>query len=713
MIWRSIWKLLTVLILAITFCLGTVFPPLMANALPISIPMFKGKANKPARVGLEPAPFTLQLLHASDIESGLQALADLPRFSAVLDALKDDYPNTLILSSGDNYIPSPFLFAGSDPSLNNTPVGKAGIGHADIEILNQLGIQASTFGNHDFDLGSKEVRDMIKPSGDYRGTLFPYLSANLDFSTEPNLSDRVTANGQEASTIPPGQVAGTAIITVNGEPIGIVGATTPLLPSLSGSDGVTVFPNNPTDYDALARQIQTAVDELTATGINKVILLAHMQQLNIERDELAPRLRDVDIIIAGGSHTLLSDTTDRLRAGDTSGGTYPILKTNSQEEPIAIVNTEANSKYVGRLVVDFDAKGILIPSSIDPNISGAYATDDQGVAAVGGTPDPEIVQITDALNQVIATQDGNIFGNTNVFLRGDRAFVRTEETNLGNLTVDANLAYVKTVDPTTVISFKNGGAIRSNIGVISAANGGIDPNDFELLPPAANSAVGKEEGEVSQLDITNSLRFNNSLTLFTITADQLLQTIEHGVAGTVHGATPGQFPQVGGIKFSFDATRPVNDRVVSLVVVDDQDQVIDIVVENGELVGDPNRTFRGVTLSYLADGGDDYPFPSFLSANPALFDRVDLSGESDSNQDGVFDPEEDLNKNGVRDGAIAQPFQGIANFAPFGSEQDALAEYLHQVFPTAEQAFNQVDTAPELDQRIQNLAFREDTVIPE
>ena len=118
-------------------------------------------------------------------------LEDLPRFSAVLNALKDDYPNTLVLSSGDNYIPSPFLFAGSDPSVNDTPVGKAGIGHADIEILNQLGIQASTLGNHDFDLGTKEVRDIIKPSGDYRGTLFPYLSANLDFSTEPNLADRV------------------------------------------------------------------------------------------------------------------------------------------------------------------------------------------------------------------------------------------------------------------------------------------------------------------------------------------------------------------------------------------------------------------------------------------------------------------------------------------------------------------------------------------
>ncbi|NER21995.1 MAG: bifunctional metallophosphatase/5'-nucleotidase [Symploca sp. SIO1B1] len=682
--------------------------------LVISALLATGKSNPESELtSVDSTPFTLQLLHASDFESGLEALEDVPRFSAVLNALKDDYPNTLILSSGDNYIPSPFLFAGSDPSLNDTPVGKAGIGHADIEILNQFGIQASTVGNHDFDLGSKEVRDIIQPSGDYRGTLFPYLSANLDFSTEPNLSDRVTANGQEASTIPPGSVTGTAVITVNGEPFGIVGGTTPLLPSISSPDNIAVLPENATDYDALAAEIQAAVNELTATGINKVILLAHMQQLNIERDELAPRLQDVDIIVAGGSHTLLSDANDHLRSGDTSGGVYPILKTDEDGNPIAVVNTDANSKYVGRLVIDFDANGIIIPSSIDSKISGAYATDDQGVAAVEGTPDPEIVEIIDTLGTVIATQDGNVFGNTEVFLRGDRTFIRTEETNLGNLTSDADLAYAKTVDATTVISLKNGGSIRSNIGVISAGKGSTDPNDFELLPPAANPAAGKEEGEVSQLDITNSLRFNNGLTLFTLTAEQLLQTIEHGVAGTGPGATPGQFPQVGGLKFSFDATRPANERVISLVVVDNQDQIIDVVAKDGQLVGEPSRTFRVVTVNYLADGGDGYPYPSFLNANPALFNRVDFFGEPDLNQNGILEAQEDLNQNGVRDAAIAETFEGIADFADFGSEQDSLAEYFHLDFPTAASAFNQADTEPALDERIQNLAFRQDTVIPD
>ncbi len=695
----KICKILTILTLTITLYLGSVNLPVIANDLNTGNIALAETDTEDTNL------FTLQLLHVSDIESGLQALDDAPRFSAVINALKDDYPNTLILSSGDNYIPSPFLFAGGDPSLDDTPVGEAGIGHADIEILNQIGIQASTFGNHDFDLGTKEVANIIKPSGDYRGTLFPYLSSNLDFTTEPNLSDRITANGQEASTIPPGSVAGNAVITVNNEPIGIVGASTPLLPSISGSDDITVYPPNSTDYDALAAKIQVSVDELTAKGINKVILLAHMQQLNIERDELAPRLHDVDLIVAGGSHTLLSDESDPLRPGDTSGGEYPLVKTSSNEEPIIIVNTDANFKYVGRLVVNFDNQGIVIPESVDSNISGAYATDDLGVEAVGGIADPEVVEITDALNNVIGTQDGNTFGYTAVFLRGDRAFVRTEETNLGNLAGDANLAYVKKVDPSTVMAINNGGSIRSNIGVISGGNGSTNPEDFVLLPPAANPPVGKEEGEVSQLDISNSLRFNNGLTLLTITAEQLLQTMEHGVAGTSPGATPGQFPQISGFKFSFDPSLPVGNRVKSLVVGDD------LVAKDGELVGDSHRIFRITTSVYLAGGGDGYPFPDFLAANPTLVNRVDLLGEPDSDNDGVFDPEEDLNLNGIKDDPLTEPSEDIANFAPFGSEQDALAEYFYYMFPTAEEAYNQPDTKPSLDERIQNLDYREDTVI--
>ncbi|AFY57726.1 putative extracellular nuclease [Rivularia sp. PCC 7116] len=637
--------------------------------------------------------FTLQLLHTADQEGGIPALEDAPNFSAVLNALKNedadgdgivDYENTLTLSSGDAYIPGIFLDASEDESLADL-LGKEGKGRSDIIIQNELGFQAIALGNHEFDLGTEFIASVIAPDEAYPGANFPYLSSNLDASTDANLAPLVTPDGQEASDIA-GKIAGNTIVTVNGEKIGVVGATTPTLASISSPEGVTISPENPEDIAALAAEIQASVDSLLAANpdINKVVLISHMQQIAIE-EQLAGLLKNVDIIMAGGSNTLLSDSTDRLRDGDTSQGVYPIVKTDADGKPVAVVNTDGNYKYVGRLVVDFDADGNIIPASIDPNISGAYATDEAGVAAVGGTPDPEIVAITDALSEVIADLEGNFFGVTDTFLNGTRGSVRTEETNLGNLTADANLAIAKQTDSSVVISIKNGGGIRDNIGRVVTPAGSTEP---EFLAPEANELAGKPEGGISEVDIKNTLRFNNGLTLLTASAEELLAIIEHGVAASGDGETPGQFPQVSGLSFSFDESLPAGDRVQSLAVVDEDGEVIDVIAKDGELQGDASRTFRLVTLSFLANdddgdgfGGDGYPFPQGESAN-----RVDLTLED------------------------TDPRTGAATFAPDGSEQDALAEFLAANF-SEENPFSEEDVAPELDMRIQNLEFREDTVL--
>ena len=81
-------------------------------------------------------------------------------------------------------------------------------------------------------------------------------------------------------------------------------------------------PQTPTISNALAATIQPSIDALTAQGVNKIVLLSHMRDLNIDR-ELASRLRDVDVIVAGGSNDILADATDRLRVGDTSERSLP------------------------------------------------------------------------------------------------------------------------------------------------------------------------------------------------------------------------------------------------------------------------------------------------------------------------------------------------------------------------------------------------------
>jgi len=685
-------------------------------------------------------PTTLQILHASDFEAGIPALDDAVRFSALLEYFRtsttgtygvsqDILANTLTLSSGDNYIPGPFFNASSDPSLNN--VGNLGessaptIGRADIGILNALGIQASALGNHEFDLGTRQVSDLLGTGGGNPGTSFPYLSSNLDFSTDENLADNVAENDttSEADTLD-GQIAESTVITVAGEDgilgtdddeqIGIVGATTPTLPEISSPGAVTVLPENAADYDALAAEIQQTVDVLTGQGINKIVLLSHMQQLNIERDELAARLTDVDIIIAGGSHTPILDANDVARSdGNTVGqDRYPIVRTSVDGNPILVLNTDSNYRYVGRLVVEFDDNGVINLNSLNDTLNGAFATDEAGVDRVYGSDvDPtavansDVVEITNALRSVIQSKDNVLTGTTNFFLNGSRSDVRTQETNLGNLTADANLDYAQQIDTSTVISIKNGGGIRDNIGQISAAAGATDPSQVERLPPQPNElSPDKPVGAVSQLDIENSLRFNNGLSLVTITAAQLKDVLEHGVAETADGATPGRFPQVSGVTFSFDAnqvaTEDVNgngvldagedlngngtldagQRIRSVAITNAAGNISDIVVDNGEIVGDPNRTFRIVTLDFLAEGGDSYPFGRFVEENPTLANKVDLT------QDGVQD--------------------GTYTFADTGSEQDALAEYLGEIG-----TFDQQDTEPDQDLRIQNLSTRSDTVL--
>lgn len=685
--------------------------------------------------------FTLQILHASDLEGGIDAIQNAPNLAAIVDFLEEEVENSLTISAGDNYIPGPFFSAAGDESLSE-PLQNAyedfynlpddalssleeGVGRVDISIMNFTGFDASAIGNHEFDFGPDTMANIIAPAVDdsdddgtpdelnWLGTQFPYLSTNLDFSNSPLAP--LVAEGIPQNTVfqssPPfddleaiantPKLAPATIIERGGEQIGVVGVTTPLLRSISSPREVEVIGPNTNDLQALAEVIQPTIDELLDRGINKIVLTSHLQQIGLEQD-LAPLLSGVDIILAGGSDTILADETDVLRPDDTAEETYPLLVENADGEPVAIVSTDGEYSYVGRLVVDFDDSGVIIPDSINPEVSGAFATIDEVVESLWGSLEEafadetrgEVVrQVTDAVENVVNTKDSNVFGLSEVFLEGRRESVRTQETNLGNLTADANLFYADFYDDDVEVSIKNAGGIRAPIGEV--VNEG---NETQFLPPQQNPASGKEEGEISQLDLENALRFNNALTLLTVTARELEQIVEYGVAATEEGATPGQFPHVGGLAFSFDPDRQAialdeegnvttdGERIQSLALTDESGNVTDTIVEDGELVGDPNREIRLVTLNFLADGGDGYPFPAFGENRVYLVEQP-----------------------------LPEAAPNEAEFAEPGTEQDALAEYLATNFPADDDpstpVFDNADTPLAEDERIQNLNEREDTVL--
>ncbi|MCI0756364.1 choice-of-anchor I family protein [Teichococcus vastitatis] len=678
--------------------------------------------------------FTLQILHASDFEGGLAAVDRASQFAAIVDKLEDEAENSITLSSGDNYLPGPFLAAGSDASVEDeyqdlyawllgVPKEQlAGLSlspaAADIAILNAIGVEASVFGNHEWDLGPNVVADAIgfaEDEGEVSaiGALFPYLSANLDFSGEAGLAaiytelllnaadyattagDLSSAEALAAEAAAP-QIAPWTTITEGGETIGVLGVTTQLLASISSPGGVELLDpsgdGGVDNTDELATILQPLVDEMAAQGINKIVLLSHLQQYQLELD-LAAKLSGVDVIIAGGSHAVFADAGDALQPGDVAAQDYPVLVTGADGNSVAVVNTGNEYSYVGRLQVTFDEQGHIVPDSLDPASSGAYAVNEEAVSALWGTDDAyaegsrggEVTALTDAIGGVINTKDGNLFGFTEVFLEGRRAEVRTEETNLGNLSADANLYVAKQVDDEVTVSIKNGGGIRAEIGTIGT---GAEAGE---LPPGANPDAGKPQGAISQLDIENSLRFNNALSVVSVSAEELARIFEYAVAGVAEGATPGSFGQVGGVSFSYDPTgtaQVLNEdgsvatagtRIRNLAILDDAGTVLDTVVADGALVGDAGRAIKMVTLSFLADGGDGYPIGLYADERTDLLD------------------------NGALD-------EGAASFADSGTEQDALAEYLAAKHGTAEAAFRQADTGAVEDERIQNLALREDTV---
>jgi 2',3'-cyclic-nucleotide 2'-phosphodiesterase (5'-nucleotidase family) len=542
-------------------------------------------------------------------------------------------------------------------------------------------------------------RDSFTPGSvaGWVGAQFPYLSANLEFSADADLNPRftntATTAGLEEAASQKGRIVPSAVVTKNGEKIGLVGATTQVLELISSTGGVEVkgFNGDGSERDdmaLLASQLQPVIDDLISQGVNKVILMAHLQQIANEK-ALAPLLRGVDIILAGGSNTRLGDSNDQAVAfpghAANFAEAYPLLTQGADAAPTLIVNTDNEYTYLGRLVVDFDAQGRIIPGSVDPLVSGAYAATAANVAKAWNVPENQLAatafaegtkaenvqDLTDAVQAVIASKDGQVWGFTKVYLEGERAFVRSEETNLGDLTADANLVYARTIDPKVVISLKNGGGIRSQIGSVDVVSGAKNP-------PLANPSASKPEGGVSTLDIENSLRFNNSLSLVTVSASKLKELLEHGIALYPN---QGRFPQVSGLAFSFDLTKPAGSRILNLAIQDSQGNDLDVVVRGGALAGDPTRTFRMVTLNFLAGGGDSYPFPTDATAN-----RVDLFN-------------------------AAAPLTGAASFSGDGTEQDALAEYLKSNHGTADKAYNQADTSASRDLRLQNIGQRSDTVI--
>lgn len=126
-------------------------------------------------------------------------------------------------------------------------------------------------------------------------------------------------------------------------------------------------------------------------------------------------------------------------------------------------------------------------------------------------------------------------------------------------------------------------------------------------------------------------------------------------------------------------------RNISEMIINKPDGTTMDVVKNGELNIDPSTPINVVTLNFLANGGDDYPFTIANYTNRRL-NYYDGQGYGDPMD--------------FPDGTLTNDPGKSSDISSTGGEQDALAEYMSDKFDVVFRAFNTAETPEDEDMRI-------------
>ena len=335
-----------------------------------------------------------------------------------------------------------------------------------------------------------------------------------------------------------GRVGDTAIIDVNGMQVGIVSALTRDTMEISSPGPDVIFQE---EISAL----QGDVDALTEQGVDMIIALTHVGLPTDTR--IAEGTTGIDVIVGGHSHTYMSaDDPDR-------DGPYPLWISNPDGVMVPIVQAYSYGKYLGHLAVTFDDAGEVIYADGNTMLLDASVTPDEGIAA-------RVAELGGPIEEAMA----EIVGDTTGFIEGDRSVCRAMECSMGNLVADAMLDRV--ADQGIQIAIANGGGLRASI----------------------------DAGEVSMGEVFTVLPFQNTLATFQLEGAGVMAALENGVSQVEEGA--GRFPQVAGLRFTWDPSAEPGSRVTSVEV--DMDGTWEPL--------DMEATYGVVSNNFMRGGGDGY-----------------------------------------------------------------------------------------------------------
>lgn len=334
---------------------------------------------------------TITVIHTNDTHAAAKddgkSQIGFAKVGAYVHDLKKSDPNVLVVDAGDMFQGLPFA------NLEK--------GHSMIDIVNKVGYDAMTVGNHEFDFGAKNLLEIEKKLN------FPMLAAN------------VVKDGQ--------QVFKPYIVKeMNGVKVGIFGMATPETAYKTHPDNVKGY-----SFTDIVKAAQKTVDTLkNKEKADVIIMIGHLGLYEGKEtsDVIARNVEGIDLIIDGHSHTTLDH-------GVMEGKTL-------------IASTGSSLKNIGKVTLTLDGNKVASASSELLNYEAlAKVAPDKDIEAI-------IKKVDDAQKPIL----DKVIGKTKVDLIGERSIVRTGESNLGQLATDAML------DLTDAdMALTNGGGIRTSI----------------------------------------------------------------------------------------------------------------------------------------------------------------------------------------------------------------------------------------------------------
>ncbi len=456
------------------------------------------------------AGLTVTILHTNDLHAHVEPtsyrgeeLGGYARQASLIERFRATDPNPLLLCAGDTF--------------QGTLYFTVYEGLADLAFMNAVGYQAMAIGNHEFDRGPEVLARFAALAR------FPLLAANLAVDADTSLAPWV-----KPSTVLP----------VAGERIGVVGAVPVDLLSIS-SPGPTVRLLD------LVASVQAAIDALAAAGVDKIIFLSH---LGYEEDvAVAGKLKGVDVIVGGHSHTLLGAVPHLPQPA----GPYPTVTRDLGGDTVLVVQAWEWGRVLGRIRVTFDEGGRVV------------RWDEAGPIPVDASvPEEETVRsMVAAFERPLAATRDRVVGHSETGIARTRVTARHAESPMANVVADAMLAATEKAG--SVAAFVNFGGVRAGI-----EPGPITYGQAVAVQPFANTLV--------QLDLTGSEL-----------ADVLEETL-----GSLPESSAGLLCPSRGTAYVIDVSRPAGQRVTQLVVAG--------------MPAEPERVYRITVPSFLASGGDGH-----------------------------------------------------------------------------------------------------------